>query len=247
MSAKRASSLGEAGDARAERWWPGRGVGALGVLPGWQGGGPGCLIRGWACGPRWLGVFWNRWKSSLLITNLFENCLKTFKCFPYSTPALSHLRIQQAERSGLRAVTPSQSSTARRWLTFPGTLVESFEVKRVSAWVQFIHSFNKSLVPAAHLVPRWVKSSQDVSLRPWQLPLVVHGSPANQPKFASSHYYSLRSLTFFHFETVIKTLDKSWRIKGEENSLFVNGNTANIPRGWSDWLVGSEVLSKLSL
>ena len=112
------------------------------------------VIRGWACGPRWLGVFWNRWKSSLLITNLFENCLKTFKCFPYSTPALSHLRIQQAERSGLRAVTPSQSSTARRWLTFPGTLVESFEVKRVSAWVQFLHSFNKSLVPAAHLVPR---------------------------------------------------------------------------------------------
>lgn len=47
MSAKRASSLGEAGDARAERWWPGRGVGALGVLPGWQGGGPGCLSYPW--------------------------------------------------------------------------------------------------------------------------------------------------------------------------------------------------------
>lgn len=120
------------------------------------------VIRGWARGPRWLGVFWNRWKSSLLITNLFENCLKTFKCFPHPTPALSHLRILQTRRSGLRAVTPSQSSTAGRWLTFPGTLVESFEVKRVSAWVQFIHSFNKSLVPAAHLVPRWVKSSQDV-------------------------------------------------------------------------------------
>lgn len=112
------------------------------------------VIRGWACGLWWLGVFWNRWKSSLLIMNLFENCLKTLKCFPHPTTALSHLRIWQTERSGLRAVTPSQSSTARRQLAFPGTLVESFEVKRVSAWVQFIHSFNKSLVPTAHFVPR---------------------------------------------------------------------------------------------
>lgn len=172
------------------------------------------VIRGWACGLWWLGVFWNRWKSSLLIMNLFENCLKTLKCFPHPTTALSHLRIWQTERSGLRAVTPSQSSTARRQLAFPGTLVESFEVKRVSAWVQFIHSFNKSLVPTAHFVPRWVKSSQDVSLRPWQLPLVVDRPPASQPKFTSIHdYYSLCSLSFFHFETVIKTLDKSWSDK----------------------------------
>lgn len=112
------------------------------------------VICGWACGLWWLEVFWNRWKSSLLIMNLFENCLKTFKCFPHPTTALSHLRIWQTERSGLRAVIPSQSSTARRQLAFPGTLVESFEVKRVSAWVQFIHSFNKSLVPTAHFVPR---------------------------------------------------------------------------------------------
>lgn len=51
MSAERASSQGEAGDARAERWWAGHGVGALGVLPGWRGGGPGCPSYPWL-GPR---------------------------------------------------------------------------------------------------------------------------------------------------------------------------------------------------
>lgn len=47
MRAGRASSPGEAGDARAERWWPGRGVGALGVLPSWRGGGPRCPSYPW--------------------------------------------------------------------------------------------------------------------------------------------------------------------------------------------------------